>query len=59
MYNIIKMNITALVKSKINSGEFTYQEMAEYIGISRVTLYTRLSKDNWKKGEIVLVLKLK
>lgn len=53
------MNVTELVKSKINSGEFTYQEMSEYIGISRVTLYTRISKDNWKKGEIALILKLK
>ena len=29
--------------------------LAEKLGISRVTLDTRLEKDNWKKGEKVIL----
>lgn len=32
--------------------------LAEKLGISRVTLDTRLEKDNWKKGEIIILLQL-
>lgn len=32
--------------------------LAEKIGISRVTLDTRLEKDNWKRSEIALLLQL-
>lgn len=52
------MNIRSLVKSKIDSKEYTYDSMAKYLGITKVTLYTRLEKENWKKGEIALALKL-
>lgn len=30
-------------------------DLAEMLGISKVTLYTRLKKSNWKKAEIALV----
>ena len=53
------MNITSKVKSNIDNGNYTYDSMSTYLGISKPTLYTRLSKENWKKGEIVLALKLK
>jgi hypothetical protein len=32
--------------------------LAERLGISRVTLDTRLEKDNWKKSEKALLLQL-
>lgn len=32
--------------------------LADKLGISRVTLDTRLEKDNWKKSEIQLILLL-
>lgn len=30
-------------------------DLSELLGISKVTLYTRLKKSNWKKAEIALV----
>lgn len=33
-------------------------KLAELLGISKVTLYTRLNKSNWKKSEIALVNQL-
>ena len=33
--------------------------LSETLGISRVTLDTRLKKDNWKKSEIQMLLLLK
>lgn len=53
------MNLKSIVKSKIDNKEFTYDSMANELGITKVTLYTRLAKDNWKKGEIALIMKLK
>lgn len=32
--------------------------LSEQLGISRVTLDTRLEKANWKRGEIVILLQL-
>ena len=32
--------------------------LAERLGISRVTLDTRLEKDNWKKGEKAILFQL-
>ncbi len=43
------------VKSKIDFGEITKTELAEKLGISRVTLDTRLALDNWKKSELHLL----
>ena len=53
------MNLRTIVKTKIENGQYTYDSVAEYLGITKVTLYTRLAKDNWKKGEIALVMKLR
>ena len=30
-------------------------DLAESLGISKVTLYTRLKKSNWKKPELALI----
>jgi DNA-binding NtrC family response regulator len=30
-------------------------ELAEQLGMSKVTLYTRLKKSNWKKPELALI----
>jgi hypothetical protein len=32
--------------------------LAEKLGISRVTLDTRIEKDNWKKGEMTILIQL-
>lgn len=42
---------TVKVKSKLNSGQVTKVEMAEFLDISRPTLDTRLELNNWKRGE--------
>ena len=33
-------------------------DLSEKLGISKVTLYTRLKKSNWKKSELALIEKL-
>ena len=33
-------------------------KLAEELGLSKVTLYTRLKKSNWKKPELALIEKL-
>jgi len=33
-------------------------ELAEQFGMSKVTLYTRLKKSNWKKPELALIEQL-
>lgn len=53
------MNLESFVKSLIDNGEYSYASMSKYLGISSPTLYTRLVKGDWKKGEIELILKLK
>lgn len=45
------MNKTT-TKIKLLLQNMTYEEVAEKIGISRPTLYARLSKNNWKVSEI-------
>lgn len=49
------MEAITTIKSKIESGIITKTELSEKLGISRVTLDTRLSKGNWKKGELFLL----
>jgi lambda repressor-like predicted transcriptional regulator len=44
-----------IIKSKIESGLISKTELSNQLGISRVTLDTRLYKGNWKKGELVLL----
>ena len=41
--------------SIIQAGRLTKIELAERLGISRVTLDTRLQKGNWKKSELHLL----
>lgn len=53
------MNPKSIVVSNINSGKYTYDSMSEYLGITKPTLYARIAKDNWKKGELVLILRLR
>ena len=45
------MEISKRIKQKLYSGHITKIDLADRLGISRVTLDTRLQKDNWKKGE--------
>ena len=40
-------------------GNYTDEEIAGKLGVSKPTLYTRLKQHNWKKGEISLIEKLK
>lgn len=49
------MEITKRVRQKIDAGQITKFDLALKLGISRVTLDTRLEKDNWKKGELALL----
>ena len=48
------MKTTKIAKQQLNDG-MTKTDLAEKLGITRVTLDTRLKKENWKKGEIVLL----
>ena len=43
------------VNQKLSIGLLTKMELAEKLGISRVTLDTRLEKNNWKKSELHLL----
>ena len=38
---------------------FTDEEIVNKIGISKPTLYARISKHNWKVSEVFLIEKLK
>ena len=48
----------ATLKVQGLKGNQTDDQLAEKIGISKPTLYTRLVKSNWKKGEIELIKNL-
>lgn len=43
------------IKNKLSSGQITKFELAERLGISRVTLDSRLVKNNWRKAELHLL----
>lgn len=49
--------ITATIKlnAMLNSGQITKVELSDRLGITRPTLDTRLQKNNWKKGELILI----
>ena len=49
------VNASTRIRQKINTGQITKFDLAEKLGISRVTLDTRLQKDNWKKGELAIL----
>lgn len=54
--NLIEsMNTSKRMQQQIDSGQITKFDLAEKLGISRVTLDTRLTKDNWKKGELAIL----
>lgn len=38
--------------------EMTDEELAKTIGITKVTLYNRIRRGNWKKGELCLISNL-
>ena len=50
------MNIGSKAKKLINNNSKVW--LADKLGISRVTLDTRLELDNWKKSEIQLIILL-
>lgn len=57
--NINTMNQQqATLKVQGLKGNIPDDQLAEKIGISKPTLYTRLVKSNWKKGEIELIKQL-
>ncbi len=45
----------ATFKAKLMLIECSVDTLAKKIGITKPTLYTRLSEHNWKKGEIALL----
>lgn len=51
------MELSKKLIHKIQSGQLTKFDLARKIGISRVTLDTRLEKGNWKKAELFLAQK--
>ncbi len=53
---LTKLETTTKVKSLLISK--TYDELAKEIGISKPTLFVRLEKHNWKKGESFLISQL-
>jgi predicted DNA binding protein len=51
-------NLEATTKAKLLLINNTVDRLAEKLGISKPTLYTRLSEHNWKLGEKALLEKL-
>lgn len=52
------MELSKKLQLKIDTGQITKIDLAEKIGIARVTLDTRLLKGNWKKSELFLAQKI-
>lgn len=48
----------ATFKAKLILTNCSVDDLAKKLGISKPTLYTRLSENNWKLGEIALLEKL-
>lgn len=46
-------------KARILLSSRTYEELAEELGITRVTLYARFAKNNWKRSELFMLENLK
>lgn len=55
MFNIVHMKITENIQQKLDTQQITKMWLSEFLGVSRVTLDTRLEKSNWKKGELSLL----
>jgi len=43
------------IKNRLLTGAITKVELAEKLGITRVTLDSRLERNNWKKSELHLL----
>lgn len=50
------MNITNKAKMLIQQNSVKW--LAEKLGVTRVTIYDRINKENWKKLEIEKLIKL-
>lgn len=50
--------LEATTKARMLLIDNTIDELAKKIGITKPTLYTRLSEHNWKIGEIALLKQL-
>ena len=50
--------LEATTKARILLINSSIDELAVKLGISKPTLYTRLSEHNWKLGEIALIERL-
>jgi len=50
------MNKTITDKAKILTSLYSKMWLSDKLGISRVTLDNRLTKGNWKKTEIQMIL---
>lgn len=48
----------ATFKAKMLLIELSVEQLAKKLGITKPTLYTRLSENNWKLGEIALLERL-
>lgn len=55
--SIIQLKATDLVY-KLREASSNDNDLAEELGLSKVTLYTRLKKSNWKKPELALIKNL-
>jgi len=52
------MEETKKLKAMIARGDETITSLSEKIGVTRVTMYTRLKKSNWKRGELAIIKNL-
>jgi len=50
---------TASEKARTLLNSRTYEELAEELGITRVTLYARFAKNNWKRSELFMLENMK
>ena len=57
--DLAKEIATSRIKRLIDSKVFTRKSLSDRLGISRVTLNTRLSTGNWKKTELVALKEIK
>lgn len=57
MNEITKLEATTKVRMLMSHR--THDVLASDIGISKPTLYVRLVKHNWKKGEMALIASMK
>lgn len=53
-----KVKATDRVKALIVAGRSTKVDLSQKLGITRVTLDTRLKKSNWRKGELAIINQL-